>query len=64
MKIVTVKNLTLQYDNEDEVIKEQVDAFIDLLNETMSTMYTHSQPAIVKQDDTEIFVIDFEEDED
>jgi len=60
MKIVNVTNLCLQFDVEDgiEVNEEMVEAYIDLINGTMCNMFATSQPAMVKQHDTKVNVIE------
>lgn len=60
MKIVNVNNLNLQFEVEDgiDINEEMVEAYVDLINGTMSNMFHTSQPAMVKQHDTKVTVIE------
>ena len=63
MKIVNVK-LLLQFDHfddEGEVTREMVESYVNIVNETLSTMHSSSQPHLFVNDETEIVVIEVDE---
>ena len=61
MKAINVKNITLQFDSSEEVTDEMVNKIIALVNETISEANHFEQPQIIQQDDTNILIIEVED---
>jgi hypothetical protein len=65
MKIVNAK-LLLQFDHfgdEGEVTKEMVQTYVQIINETLSMMHRDSQPQLFVNDDTEIIVVEVDDED-
>lgn len=62
MKLVNIKNITLQFDSVENVSNETVNQVIDLLNQVLSNENLFIEPQIIKQNDTLIQVIDLIDD--
>lgn len=66
MKAVNV-NVLLQFDHfedEGEVTEGKVKMFINILNQTLSSIHADSQPELVFNDESTIQVIQLDEEED
>lgn len=62
MKLVNIKNITLQFDSVENVNNETVNQVIDLVNKILSDKNLFIEPQIIKQNDTLIQVIDLIDD--
>lgn len=58
MKLINVKNITLQFDSSEEATEETVNKVIEMVNATLSDVNMFIEPQIIQQDDTTIQVFD------